>query len=127
MTFRKSVFWLHLALGLLAGLVIAIMSFTGAAIAFDQEIIAYAERDILHVTPPRPDAPRLPVSEMLESVKEFEPDAFPQGITISADPTQVVQFTLGREFGTVYVDPYKGDVRAQGAKKWRAFFQTMEN
>ena len=62
MTFRKAVFWVHLAAGLLAGLVIAIMCFTGTVIAFRGEIIDYAERDALHVTPPAPNAPRLPLA-----------------------------------------------------------------
>jgi uncharacterized iron-regulated membrane protein len=42
MTFRKAVFWVHLAAALLAGLVIAIMAFTGMALAFEKEIIAWA-------------------------------------------------------------------------------------
>ena len=56
MTLRKFIFWLHLIAGLGAGLVIAIMSFTGTALAFEKEIIAFAERDLRHVALPTPNA-----------------------------------------------------------------------
>jgi EAL domain-containing protein (putative c-di-GMP-specific phosphodiesterase class I) len=39
MTFRKTVFWLHLGAGVTAGLVIAIMAFTGVMLAFEQPIV----------------------------------------------------------------------------------------
>ena len=43
---RPVVFWLHLVAGVVAGATIAIMSFTGVALAFEKEIIAWAERDV---------------------------------------------------------------------------------
>ena len=42
-TFRKIVFWTHLAMGLIAGLSIAIMCFTGVLLAFEHEIVEWAE------------------------------------------------------------------------------------
>lgn len=45
---RKTLFWLHLGVGL----VVAIMSFTGAALAFKKELVAWAERDVRRITPP---------------------------------------------------------------------------
>jgi len=126
MTFRKSVFWVHLAAGLIAGLVILIMSFTGTAIAFQEEIITYVERDAMQVTPPAPDAPRLPLEELIDHARETNPDSRPSGVTVSSDPTQVVQIAFGRD-GTCNVNPYTGEVHEPGAPKWRAFFLTMEN
>ncbi len=125
MTVRKSIFWLHLAAGLTAGLVVAVMSFTGIALAFEHEIIARAERDNLRVTPPPPNAPRLPVSDLIKHARLAEPATRPTAVTVSSDPTQVVQVAFGRE-ATVYVDPYSGAIREPGAKKWRAFFRAME-
>ena len=43
--FRQTVFWIHLVAGLISGLVIAIMCFTGTALAFEKELVAFAERD----------------------------------------------------------------------------------
>ncbi|MEY4489932.1 MAG: hypothetical protein RIQ79_2440 [Verrucomicrobiota bacterium] len=52
MPFRKVFFWLHLIAGLAAGLVILVMSATGVALAFEDEIVAWAERDVRRVEPP---------------------------------------------------------------------------
>jgi uncharacterized iron-regulated membrane protein len=52
MKFRKIVFWLHLIAGVVAGVVILIMSATGVALSFEKEIIAWAERDVRRVSPP---------------------------------------------------------------------------
>lgn len=125
MTVRKSIFWLHLAAGLTAGLVVAVMSFTGTALAFEHEIIARVERDALRVTPPPVNAPRLPVSELIKHARLAEPNSRPTAVTVSSDPAQVVLVAFGRE-ATLYVDPYSGAIREQGAKKWRAFFRLME-
>ncbi len=46
MPVRKIIFWLHLIAGVVAGIVILIMSATGVALAFEKEIIAWAERDV---------------------------------------------------------------------------------
>lgn len=45
MKIRAVVFWLHLVAGVSAGLVIAIMSATGALLAFESQIVAWVERD----------------------------------------------------------------------------------
>ncbi|HEY8932928.1 MAG TPA: PepSY domain-containing protein, partial [Rariglobus sp.] len=42
MALRKCFFWLHLVAGLVAGLVIAVMCFTGVTLAFETEITAWA-------------------------------------------------------------------------------------
>ena len=58
MSFRKLIFWLHLIAGVIAGAVILIMCVTGVALAFEKEIIAWAERDVRRISPP-PNAARL--------------------------------------------------------------------
>jgi uncharacterized iron-regulated membrane protein len=42
---RKSLFWLHLIAGVLAGIVILIMSVTGVLLTYEKQIIAWAESD----------------------------------------------------------------------------------
>jgi len=44
--FRKIVFWLHLISGVIAGVVIFIMSVTGALLSFEKNITGYAEREM---------------------------------------------------------------------------------
>src|SRR5829696_5304233 len=104
MPLRKIVFWLHLIAGVVAGIVILIMSATGVALAFEKEIIAWAERDVRPVIPPA-DAKRLPLDELLAKVREKQPGVRPSGITVHADPTIAVLVNVGRT-NSFYVNPY---------------------
>lgn len=123
-TFRQIIFWPHLVSGVLAGIIIGVMSITGVALTFEKQIVEWADRDARMVQVPAPDAPRLSVDELLARAKAARPDAKPSGVTEYADPASAVLVSLGRGAG-VYVNPYTGEVREMGAQGWRAFFQTM--
>src|SRR5687768_12387898 len=86
-TFRKIIFWPHLVAGILAGLIIAVMSITGVALSFQPQILAWADRDARQVQVPAPDAPRLPVDELLARVRAARPDVQPSGVTVYPAPT----------------------------------------
>lgn len=120
---RPVLFWLHLVAGVVAGVVIAIMSFTGVALAFEKEIIAWAERDLRRVSPPA-DAKRLPLDDLLAKVRELQPNARPSGVTVSADPATAVLVSLGRT-NAFHVNPYTGTVQPQGATGLREFMRVM--
>jgi uncharacterized iron-regulated membrane protein len=122
---RKLLFWPHLVSGVIAGLVIASMSLTGAAISFEQQILGQAERDSRRVAVPTPDAPRLSVDELLARVRAARPEAQPSGVTVYSEPDAAVLVSTGRDSG-VYVNPYTGEVKEPGARGWRAFFHAME-
>lgn len=120
---RPVLFWLHLVAGVVAGVIIAVMSFTGVTLAFEKEIIAWAERDVRRVSPPA-DARRLPLDDLLARVREQQPDARPSGITVSADPAAAVLVSLGRT-NAFHVNPYTGAVQPQGAAGLREFMHVM--
>ena len=61
--FRKTVYWLHLSAGLIAGIVILIMSVTGVALAYEQQIIRFFDRGLR--TAPSAETQPLPVEELL--------------------------------------------------------------
>ena len=44
MPLRRIVFWLHLVVGVVAGLVILVLAVTGALLAFEPQILAAADR-----------------------------------------------------------------------------------
>ena len=123
MAFRKVIFWIHLLAGVIAGVVILIMSATGVALAFEKEIVSWMERDLRRVTPPS-DSKALSVDELLANVRRAQPSARSAGITIHADPGHAATVSLGRT-NAFYVNPYTGDVKAQTATRTRAFMQTM--
>ena len=63
-TFRQILFWLHLAAGLIAGVVIFIMCVTGALLAFERQTIEWAERDVRYVAVR--SEPRLEPADVLD-------------------------------------------------------------
>jgi uncharacterized iron-regulated membrane protein len=122
---RKVFFWLHLIAGLIAGIAIAIMSFTGVALAFEQELVAWAERDARRVTlPADPVADRLPLAELQRRVLEAVPDLRSAGVTVSRDPAAAVVFSAGRD-GGYYVNPYTGEIRQPASTAMRDFMRVM--
>ena len=124
MKLRKIIFWLHLTAGVAAGAVILVMSVTGVLLAFERQIVAFAERDTRTVTPPAPDAPRLSLDTLVAKAREAVPAGTPSGLTLAADPTAATVVNFGRE-QTVFVDPYTGTVRDNGVTATRDFFRVV--
>lgn len=125
MSLRPLLFWLHLACGVAAGLVIAVMAFTGVALAFEKPVLALLERAAAHADVPR-GATRQPLSAIVQAVRTAQPDARVSGFTVQNDPAASVLVNLGRSEG-VYVDPYTGAIRGTTSSAGRGFFQTMED
>ncbi|MFH1498817.1 MAG: PepSY-associated TM helix domain-containing protein, partial [Verrucomicrobiota bacterium] len=126
-TFRAVLFWIHLAAGLVAGAIIAVMSFTGAVLAFEHEIVEWAERDLRRVDVASADIAARPLDELLAAVRAAAPeDARPAGITVTSDPRDAVAVSYGRD-GTYYVNPYTAEVRPPAATRTHDFMHLMED
>lgn len=121
-TFRKTLFWLHLVAALLTGLLIAVMCFTGTALAFEKELVAWSERDARRVAPP--DAPRLPLAALQSTLALAHPAVRPGTIIVSSDPTAAVAFVAGRN-EAYYLNPYTAEIRQPASRATAAFMQTM--
>lgn len=126
MKFRKVLFWLHLVAGVVAGVVIGVMSFTGAALAFEKEIIAWVESDLRHVARPPADTKPLPLDDLLAKVKEAQPEVRYASLTVFADPTLAVLFSAGRT-NSAYVNRYTGGVSPSGSPQVRRFLLAMND
>ena len=48
---RAVLFWIHLSAGVLGGLVIFVMSFTGVVLALKPQILAFVDRDVRRLPP----------------------------------------------------------------------------
>lgn len=123
MRLRKAVFWLHLIAGVVAGLVILVMSVTGVLLAYERQITAWADRGY-RSAPPSEGASRLSVEALLGKLRETEPTATPSGVTVRSDAAAPVAINFGRE-RTVFMNPYTGAVLGEGSKGVRSFFRTM--
>ena len=119
--FRALLFWGHLTAGVLGAVVILVMSFTGVVLALKPQIQNWVDRDVRRVTP---QGARLGALELLTSVKQAIPEASPQALAFSVDPTVAASVNLGRE-GTVYVNQYTGAVQGAASVRTSQFFQAM--
>ncbi|MDC0712932.1 PepSY-associated TM helix domain-containing protein [Stigmatella sp. ncwal1] len=119
-------FWPHLVAGLLAGLIIGVMSFTGLALAFEHQILNAADRETQQVALPALGTPRLPMDELIARVRAARPEAQPSSVTEYPEPTRAVMVSTGRT-GGVYVNPYTGEVWDWGAQGWRSVLHVMED
>jgi len=122
-SFRKIIFWIHLVSGVTAGIVIFIMSVTGALLSFEKNIIEYAEREMRTVTIQENNG-KLSVQAILNKTLEAKPEAKPSAITFQNKAEAAVSVTLGRD-GQVFVNPYTGEITGEGAKNVRGFFRTV--
>jgi uncharacterized iron-regulated membrane protein len=120
MTFRKALFWTHVTAGVVAGVVILIMSVTGVLLMYERQMTAWA--DGYSLSPP-PGAQRLSVETLLDDIRA-ERKALPNTVTLRADPKVPAAFGFGRE-GTLFVDPYTGRVLGEGSKRARDFFHLV--
>lgn len=125
-SFRKIVFWLHLISGVLAGIFIFIMCVTGALLAFQSNILEYAEREMRVVEIPSDNVVRLPISEIVAKIRTEKPNAKLSNIILRNDETAAAVVAAGRG-EQVFVNPYTGAILGEGAKGWRGFFRTVED
>lgn len=124
MSFRKILFWVHLVAGLVAGTVIGIMCFTGAVLAFEDELVAWSERDARRVVVPAGDVQPLPLDELIDRARAAAPEAKVSAVTVQADPAAAVSVSFGRELA-YHVNPYTGDVRQPASTAVHDFMHTM--
>lgn len=122
--FRKIIFWIHLILGVVSGISIFVMCVTGALLAFQSNILDYAESNMRYVS--SGNTQRLSVNEILDKVSQAKPDSKVSAITINADPNSAATVALGRD-GNFFVNPYTGEILGDGAKGWRSFFRVNED
>lgn len=122
-SFRKFLFWLHLATGVAAGLVILIMSVTGTLLMYERQILEWADRGY-RSGPPGPEAARLPVETLAALAIEARPGARPSSVTLQSDPEAPAGIGLGRG-RNVYLNPYSGRVLGEGSKPARDFFRVV--
>ena len=125
MPLRKLFFWIHLAAGVLAGVVILAMSVTGVLLAFERQIVGWAERDLRATSSEAAGRP-LPVSAILAAAVAASPDAKPSNVILRSDSHAPVTVAFGRE-RTLFVNRYSGAVLGEGAKGVRGFFQVNED
>jgi uncharacterized iron-regulated membrane protein/flavodoxin len=112
---HKIIFWSHLLAGVIAGLVIFLMSFTGVILMYEHQMVEFAERDVRWVTPPSTNSQRKNLDDIVAVARAQNPEARPTSIVLRGDPAASIAVGFGRD-GVTYVDPYTGAVLGKGSK-----------
>jgi uncharacterized iron-regulated membrane protein len=122
-TFRSILFWMHLAAGAFAGVVVLIMSVTGVALTYEKQMLEWADRNAW--TAPSPaDATPLSPETLLAKVTTAQPGTAPLSVTMRADREAPATVTLA-DNKALLVDPYTGAIIGPPPAGLRGFFRTM--
>ncbi len=120
---RKIIFWCHLPVGVIAGVVILIMCVTGVLLSYEKQIISWADTRGYRSAPPTPETQHLPVETLITKARESS-SATPTAVTMKSDPSAPAEIAFGRET-TIFVNPYTGAILGEGSKKTRNFFRVV--
>ena len=119
---RRFVFWMHLVAGVSAGLVILLMSVTGVILAYEKQIIRWA--DDVSGPPATPGQPRLPLEDLVTRARTVYPDVVPGAVTVRRAVDAPVEVNFGQK-GPVFVHAYTGQILGTGSARTRVFFRSV--
>ena len=105
MTLRKLIFWPHLLAGLLAGLVILVMSVTGVLLTYERQLIVWADSHFQSTSTERYPQ-RADVAVVLQQLMAAHPDVQPATVTFARDPKKPITIAAGQR--TFFADAYTG-------------------
>lgn len=108
---RKSIFWIHLAVGLLSALPLAAMALTGILLSFERQIVDLATLESRRI--PSPTGTRLPLDALVARAAGDRAGKV-AAVVLHADPLSALEVRMGKE-ANLRVDPWTGETRSQGA------------
>jgi uncharacterized iron-regulated membrane protein len=120
--FRKTIFWTHLACGLVTGLVVFMMSVTGVILTYERQINAWAAAK--HYVPASAQGERLPLDALLAAQRAAQPEAAATTLVITNDPGAPVVLRAGRA-GGASLNPYTGEAMESGSPALDSFFNAV--
>jgi uncharacterized iron-regulated membrane protein len=122
--FRKILFWMHLSCGVVAGVLILVMSVTGVAMTYERQMIA-AAAGRNHVTVPA-GRPRLSVDELATKARAAHGGDGELTLVFEAEPGAPVTANAGRQTAML-LDPFTGASIADQSTGTRGFMSTMRS
>jgi uncharacterized iron-regulated membrane protein len=121
-TFRAVLFWIHLAVGAAAGVVILIMSVTGVALTYEKQMIEWADRTALRA--PADAGSHLAPETLIAAAAEARPGKPVVALTLRADVAAPATVTFDGNTALL-VDPYTAAIIGEPPSGLRNFFRTM--
>jgi uncharacterized iron-regulated membrane protein len=90
------------------------MSMTGVLLAFEPQLVAWAERDLWTAVPPAPDTPRRPLAALVAGAEGRQGGGRASTLSMRRDPGGAVRVGFGRD-GAWFMNPYTGDAVSPGS------------
>ncbi|GET24744.1 PepSY domain-containing protein [Prolixibacter sp. NT017] len=133
MMFRNILSKIHLWLGLASGLVVFVISVTGAIYVFRTEITEWQRHNAIYAEHKAGNV--LPISELLEKAqKDFGPERKISWVNVynnpdkswvffsyQSNPEALTYFGILKHYDAMYVDPYSGEEKAVYNEKYDFF------
>ncbi len=116
---RSIIFWTHLACGVVCGIVVFTMSFTGVMLTYERQIKAWVAEGAY--AEPLPGQQALRLEELINRQRALAPDFEPASVVLTNAAGAPVSFRAGRQSGAS-LNPYTGDVMQTGSPRLDAFF-----
>ncbi len=123
-TLRSLFFWPHLISGVVAGSVIGLMCLTGAAVAFEDELLEWADRHASRAERFDPAQPPQSIDQLVARARAEQPKAELSGVTLYADPSAALRLQFGRD-GAAFANPYTGQVVPAQSEGLHAFLHAL--
>ena len=119
--FRKTIFWLHLACGVSAGLVVLMMSVTGVVLTYERQAQVWEDRS--YYAAPEADQQMMDADQLIAASRNLE-GFEPTSLMLSSDPTAPAMLRQGRS-QTQYLNPYSGEAYNPHSDSLSAFFAAV--
>ena len=118
MSLRRTIFWVHLAVGVAAAIAILVMAVTGVILTYEAQLNRWALRD--YRTDPATDAAPLGLDELLARAAGGQPAGLVASVALARDPREpaVVELDDG---AAVHVDRFTGERLGDGDTRTRRF------
>ena len=123
MSLRRAIFWIHLAVGVTAAVVILMMAVTGVILTYEAQLNRWALRGY-RADPPAPGAAPLGPDELIARVTGAQPAGDVTSVALPRDPREPAVFRLD-DGASVYVDRFTGERLGDGGTATRRFLRSV--
>ena len=123
MSLRKAIFWIHLAVGVTAAVVILMLAATGVILTYEAQLDRWALREY-RAEAPAPDVAPLGLDELIARVNDGGRAGLVTSVALKSDPREpaVVELDDG---ATVHADRFTGDRLGDGDTRTRRFLRSV--
>ena len=120
MSLRRTIFWIHLAVGVTGAVAILLMAATGVLLTYEAQLDRWALRG--YRADPAPGAAPLALDELIARVGGEAPAGLVASVALHRDPREPAVFGLG-DGATVHVDRFTGESPGDGDTRTRRFLR----